>query len=218
VVEALANEVAAVFSKASLMIYCYFYRRFPSVKVFFVDHRNDIVVNIFGLVMSIVGDHFIWYLDPIGAICIALLILFSWAANAFEQVWLLAGKGAPRTYVSRLIYVALTHSPHILKVDTVSARFQIANLYLSHVRVLTDRGQIVSVARTMRARGTLSRSTSSWTPRRHSRYLMMLVRRSSASWKDWPTWKGRLSTSTMTLNIMFMRSTGRFTGHSRQKT
>lgn len=105
--------------KSSMMVYCFFYRRFPSVHVFFIDHRNDIVVNVFGLIMAIVGDHFIWYLDPIGAICIALLILFSWAANAFEQVWLLAGKGAPKTYVSRLIYVTLTHSTHILKVDTV---------------------------------------------------------------------------------------------------
>ncbi|KIE03851.1 cation diffusion facilitator 1, partial [Metarhizium majus ARSEF 297] len=111
----------AIFMKSSMMVYCFFYRRFPSVHVFFIDHRNDIVVNIFGLVMSIVGDHFVWYLDPIGAICIAILILFSWSYNAFEQIWLLAGKGAPKEYISRLIYVALTHSGHILKVDTCRA-------------------------------------------------------------------------------------------------
>ncbi|KHN95946.1 cation diffusion facilitator 1 [Metarhizium album ARSEF 1941] len=111
----------AIFMKSSMMVYCFFYRRFPSVHVFFVDHRNDIVVNVFGLVMSIVGDKFVWYLDPIGAICIAILILFSWAANAFEQVWLLAGKSAPKAYVSKLIYVTLTHSAHILKVDTCRA-------------------------------------------------------------------------------------------------
>lgn len=113
----------AVVSKSSLMVYCFFYRKYPSVHVFFIDHRNDIMVNTFGLVMSIVGDHFAWYIDPIGAICIALLILFSWIANAFEQVWLLVGKGAPRSYISRLIYVALTHDTRILKVDTVSSFF-----------------------------------------------------------------------------------------------
>ncbi|KAK2599147.1 hypothetical protein QQS21_005409 [Conoideocrella luteorostrata] len=118
----LALVGVAIFSKTSLMIYCFFYRRFPSVEVFFIDHRNDIVVNVFGLVMSIVGDRFVWYLDPIGAICIALLILISWAANAFEQMWLLAGKGAPTAYVSKLIYVTLTHDARILKVDTVSLR------------------------------------------------------------------------------------------------
>ncbi|KAL0782281.1 hypothetical protein CaCOL14_000187 [Colletotrichum acutatum] len=109
----------AIFAKASLMIYCFAYRKFPSVHVFFIDHRNDIVVNSFGLIMSVVGDRFVWYLDPIGAICIALLILFSWVSNAFEQVWLLVGKSAPRDFVSKLIYMAMTHDTRILKVDTV---------------------------------------------------------------------------------------------------
>lgn len=88
---------------------------------FQIDHRNDIVVNIFGLVMSIVGDRFVWYLDPIGAICIALLILFSWVSNAFEQVWLLVGKSAPKEFISKLVYMTITHDPHIQKVDTVSS-------------------------------------------------------------------------------------------------
>lgn len=77
------------------------------------------MVNSFGLIMSVVGDRFVWYLDPIGAICIALLILFSWVSNAFEQVWLLVGKSAPRDFVSKLIYMAMTHDTRILKVDTV---------------------------------------------------------------------------------------------------
>ena len=114
-----ADKNSVVFAKGSLMIFCFFYRKYPSVKVFFVDHRNDIVVNIFGLVMSIVGDRFVWYLDPIGAMCIALLILFSWVANAFEQVWLLVGKSAPREFISKLIYITMTHDTQIVKVDTV---------------------------------------------------------------------------------------------------
>ena len=110
---------STVLAKSSLMIYCFFYRRFPSVHVFFVDHRNDIIVNSFGLIMSVVGDRFVWYLDPIGAILIALLILFSWVSNAFEQVWLLVGKSAPREFISKLIYMTLTHDSRIRKVDTV---------------------------------------------------------------------------------------------------
>lgn len=87
-----------------------------------IDHRNDIVVNIFGLVMSVVGSRVVWYLDPIGAICIALLILFSWVSNAFEQVWLLVGKAAPRDFVSKLIYMSMTHDARIHKVETVSSQ------------------------------------------------------------------------------------------------
>ncbi|KAK1728606.1 cation efflux family protein [Colletotrichum acutatum] len=120
----------AIFAKASLMIYCFAYRKFPSVHVFFIDHRNDIVVNSFGLIMSVVGDRFVWYLDPIGAICIALLILLSWVSNAFEQVWLLVGKSAPRDFVSKLIYMAMTHDTRILKVDTCRAYHAGQNYYV----------------------------------------------------------------------------------------
>ncbi|KAK2029268.1 cation efflux family protein [Colletotrichum zoysiae] len=124
----------AIFAKGSLMVYCFAYRKYPSVHVFFIDHRNDIVVNSFGLIMSVVGDRFVWYLDPIGAICIALLILFSWVSNAFDQVWLLVGKSAPRDFVSKLIYMAMTHDTRILKVDTVRTS-------LSDMTKPSDRGQ-----------------------------------------------------------------------------
>ncbi|KAK3384251.1 cation efflux family-domain-containing protein [Lasiosphaeria ovina] len=120
----------AIFAKTSMMIYCFTYRRFPAVQIFFVDHRNDIVVNIFGLVMSIVGDRFVWYLDPIGAILIALLILFSWVTNAFEHVWLLVGKSAPKEFISKLIYMAMTHDDRINKVDTCRAYHAGQNFYV----------------------------------------------------------------------------------------
>jgi divalent metal cation (Fe/Co/Zn/Cd) transporter len=89
------------------------------VHVFFIDHRNDIVVNAFGLAMSIVGSRVAWYADPIGAILIGLLILVSWAANAFDHVWLLVGKSAPKEFISKLIYLVVTHDTRITKVDTV---------------------------------------------------------------------------------------------------
>jgi divalent metal cation (Fe/Co/Zn/Cd) transporter len=86
-----------------------------------VDHRNDIVVNSFGLIMSIVGSRFAWFADPIGAICIGLLILFSWVTNAFEQVWLLVGKSAPKEFLSKVIYMSMTHDNQVKKVETCRA-------------------------------------------------------------------------------------------------
>jgi cation diffusion facilitator family transporter len=111
----------AIFSRFCLFLYCFSLRRYPAAHVFFIDHRNDLAVNIFGLVMSVVGNRFVWYLDPIGATCIALLILFSWASTAFDNVWLLVGKSAPREFLNKCIYVALTHDSRIEKVDTVSS-------------------------------------------------------------------------------------------------
>ncbi|KAJ0369910.1 hypothetical protein COL154_001716 [Colletotrichum chrysophilum] len=127
----------AIFAKGSLMLYCFAYRKYPSVHVFFIDHRNDIVVNSFGLIMSVVGDRFVWYLDPIGAMCIALLILFSWVANAFEQVWLLVGKSAPRDFLAKLTYMSMTHDTRILKVDTCRA-YHAGQKYYVEIDIVMD--------------------------------------------------------------------------------
>jgi len=114
----------ALFSKSCLFVYCFLLRRYPAAHVFMIDHRNDLAVNAFGLVMSIIGNRLAWFLDPIGAICIGLLILFSWVATAFDHVWLLVGKSAPREFVSKLVYMSVTHDRRILKLDTVSTASQ----------------------------------------------------------------------------------------------
>ncbi|EEP80306.1 conserved hypothetical protein [Uncinocarpus reesii 1704] len=127
----------AIFSKFCLFCYCFWLRRYPAARIFFIDHRNDLAVNVFGLVMSVVGDRFVWYLDPIGAICIALLILFSWVSTAFENVWLLVGKSAPREFVNKCIYVSLTHDVRIQKVDTCRA-YHAGELYYVEVDIIMD--------------------------------------------------------------------------------
>lgn len=111
----------AIFSKAILFVYCFTLRRYPSARIFMLDHRNDIFVNAFGLLMSIIGTDFesAWFLDPAGAIAIACLILFSWASTAFEHMWLLVGKTAPHEFLNKLVYVAVTHDSRIIKIDTV---------------------------------------------------------------------------------------------------
>ncbi|KAI0413162.1 hypothetical protein EKO27_g4942 [Xylaria grammica] len=127
----------AIFAKSSLMLYCLVYRRYPSVHVFYIDHRNDIVVNSFGLTLSIIGNRVAWFVDPIGAIIIAVLILSSWVSNAFEQVWLLVGKSAPRDFISKLIYIAMTHDSRILKVDTCRA-YHAGQRYYVEVDIIMD--------------------------------------------------------------------------------
>ncbi|KAL5121456.1 hypothetical protein ACEQ8H_000528 [Pleosporales sp. CAS-2024a] len=134
----------AIFSKGSLCAYCFVLRRYPAVHVFFVDHRNDIVVNAFGLAMSIVGSRIVWYVDPIGAILIGLLILCSWAANAFDHVWLLVGKSAPQEYVSKLIYLVMTHDTRINKVDTCRAYHAGQNYYVE-IDIVMDKDSPLKV-------------------------------------------------------------------------
>ncbi|KAH6867938.1 cation efflux family-domain-containing protein [Alternaria rosae] len=135
----IAFVATAIFCKGSLCVYCFIYRRYPAVHVFFIDHRNDIIVNAFGLAMSIVGSRVVWYVDPIGAILIGLLILVSWAANAFDHVWLLVGKSAPKDYISKLIYMVVTHDDRIQRVDTCRAYHAGQNYYVE-VDIVMDEG------------------------------------------------------------------------------
>ena len=80
-------------------------------------------MNAFGLIMAIVGTRYatVWFLDPTGAICIACLILYSWASTAFEHMWYLVGKTAPQDFLNKLVYVSVTHDERIRKIDTVCA-------------------------------------------------------------------------------------------------
>ncbi|KAH6959551.1 cation diffusion facilitator 1 [Fusarium avenaceum] len=87
--------------------------------------------------MSVVGDKFIWYLDPIGAICIALLILVSWISNAFEQIWLLVGKAAPQEFIAKLIYMSITYDEQISMVETCRA-YHAGQKYYVEVDIVMD--------------------------------------------------------------------------------
>jgi len=112
--------------KCLLWLYCRVLTYSPTALTLSQDHRNDIVLNTFGLTTAILGTHIFWWIDPMGAICIALLILRSWSATALEQIQLLVGKSASPVLLKKLIYIAMHHDPKILKVDTCRA-FHVGN-------------------------------------------------------------------------------------------
>lgn len=136
----------AIFAKGSLFVYCFVLRRYPAARIFMIDHRNDIAVNLFGLIMSIVGTRFrqVWFLDPTGAICIAVLILYSWASTAFEHVWYLVGKSAPQDFLNKVVYVSITHDERISKIDTVRA-YHAGDKFYVEVDIIMDEEQSLKV-------------------------------------------------------------------------
>ncbi|KAJ7459060.1 CDF-like metal transporter [Mycena galericulata] len=83
------------------------------VLVLWEDHRNDLFINGFGILMSIGGSKLRWWLDPMGAIIIALGVIIAWSRTIYTQFELLAWK--------LLIYKSATFSQEIDKVDTVRA-------------------------------------------------------------------------------------------------
>lgn len=113
---------AALGVKFLLFLYCYSLRSKSSqVEVLWEDHRNDIFINSFGLLMSAGGSKLAWYLDPIGAIFIALGVIVAWTRTIYTQFELLAGKSAPHDFLQLVIYKATTFSDEIAKIDTVRA-------------------------------------------------------------------------------------------------
>ncbi|KZT07677.1 CDF-like metal transporter [Laetiporus sulphureus 93-53] len=113
---------AALGVKFLLFLYCSGLRKQSSqVHVLWEDHRNDLFVNGFGLLMSAGGSKWIWFLDPLGALILAIGILLAWGRTIYKQFELLAGKSAPHDFIQLLIYKVVTFSDEIEKVDTVRA-------------------------------------------------------------------------------------------------
>ncbi|KAH9897725.1 CDF-like metal transporter [Cubamyces lactineus] len=121
-VPSLISVGAALGVKFILFLYCFGYRGASSqVRMLWEDHRNDLFINGFGLLMSAGGSKLRWYLDPMGAIIIAFGVISAWARTIYHQFELLAGKSAPHDFLQLLIYKAVTFSDEIEKVDTVRA-------------------------------------------------------------------------------------------------
>ncbi|KAF8167538.1 CDF-like metal transporter [Crassisporium funariophilum] len=113
---------SALAVKFLLFLYSYSLRSKSSqVQVLWEDHRNDLWINSFGILMSTGGSKLRWYLDPMGAIIIALGVIISWGRTVHAQFELLAGKSAPHDFLQLLIYKSTTFSDEIDKIDTVRA-------------------------------------------------------------------------------------------------
>jgi len=113
---------SALVVKFLLFLYSYSLRSKSSqVQVLWQDHRNDLWINTFGILMSTGGSKLRWYLDPMGAIIIALGIIISWGHTVCTEFELLAGRSAPHDFLQLLIYKAATFSGDIEKIDTVRA-------------------------------------------------------------------------------------------------
>ncbi|KAJ3976119.1 CDF-like metal transporter [Lentinula raphanica] len=113
---------AALGVKVLLFFYCLSLRKRSSqVHVLWEDHRNDIFLNGFGVLMSAGGSKLRWWLDPTGAVIIGLGILLTWGRTIYREFELLAGKSAPNEFLKLITYNAMTFSEDIEKVDTVRA-------------------------------------------------------------------------------------------------
>ncbi|KAI4323254.1 hypothetical protein L6164_022875 [Bauhinia variegata] len=111
---------SAAVVKVVLMTYC---RRFKNeiIKAYAQDHFFDVITNSIGLVTAVLAIKFYWWLDPLGAILIALYTISNWSNTVMENVWSLIGKTAPPEYLAKLTYLVWNHDKEIKHIDTVRA-------------------------------------------------------------------------------------------------
>jgi len=137
-IPSIVAVAAALAVKFLLFLYSYSLRRKSSqVQVLWQDHRNDLWINTFGILMSAGGSKLRWYLDPMGAIIIATGVIISWGRTVYTEFELLAGKSAPHDFLQLLIYKSATFNGYIDKIDTVRAYHSGPN-YFVEVDIVMD--------------------------------------------------------------------------------
>ncbi|CAN1263148.1 Metal tolerance protein 10 [Linum perenne] len=85
------------------------------------DHFFDVITNSIGLAAAVLAIKFYWWIDPVGAILIALYTIWNWSGTVMENVGSLIGRTAPPEYLAKLIYLIWNHHQEIKHIDTVRA-------------------------------------------------------------------------------------------------
>ncbi|KAL2118927.1 hypothetical protein VTJ04DRAFT_5886 [Mycothermus thermophilus] len=109
-------------TKFTLFLYTWSIKhKYSQVEILWQDHRNDLLINGFGILTAVGGAKLVWWLDPAGAVFLSLLIIVLWLRTSFAEFMLLVGIVAPVEVQQLITYVCLTHSPAIKQIDTVRA-------------------------------------------------------------------------------------------------
>ncbi|OTB05255.1 hypothetical protein M426DRAFT_320069 [Hypoxylon sp. CI-4A] len=107
-------------TKLALFFYCWGIKdKYTQVNILWQDHRNDLLINGFGILTSVGGSKLAWWIDPMGAILISLIISCAWLHQAFTEFMTLVGKAAGIDVQQLITYKCLTYSDAILGIDTV---------------------------------------------------------------------------------------------------
>ena len=96
----------AFLTKLGLFFYCWALRnKYSQIRIVWEDHRNDLVVNGFGILTSVGGSKLKWWIDPAGAIVLACLIATLWLRTAYAEFQLLIGVTADTQLQQLITYI-----------------------------------------------------------------------------------------------------------------
>jgi len=106
--------------KLALVIYC---RSFTNeiVKAYAQDHFFDVITNMIGLVAALLAKYIEGWIDPVGAIILAIYTIRTWSMTVLENVHSLVGQSASPEYLQKLTYLCWNHHKAVRHIDTVRA-------------------------------------------------------------------------------------------------
>nr|XP_010922410.1 metal tolerance protein 5 isoform X2 [Elaeis guineensis] len=112
--------LAVTLVKLVLVVYC---RSFTNeiVKAYAQDHFFDVITNVIGLVAALLANYVKDWIDPVGAIILALYTIRTWSMTVLENVNSLVGRSAAPEYLQKLTYLCWNHHKAIRHIDTVRA-------------------------------------------------------------------------------------------------
>jgi divalent metal cation (Fe/Co/Zn/Cd) transporter len=93
-------------TKLMLFLYCWAIRhQYSQVRILWEDHRNDLFINGFGILTSVGGSKLRWWIDPMGAILLSVLIAILWQRTAYSEFQLLIGVTADTQMQQLITYI-----------------------------------------------------------------------------------------------------------------
>lgn len=86
------------------------------------------------LLAALLANRYYWWIDPIGALVLAVYTIVEWSKAVLENAGSLIGKAAPPELIRKLTLITISHHEAIRRIDTVRA-YTFGSLYFVEVDI-----------------------------------------------------------------------------------
>lgn len=125
----------------ALALYCQTFKS-KLVKAYADDHFFDGLANLVGLTSAILASKFKWWIDPLGALVLAIYTVVCWVGKIRKNIRLLVGKTAPAEILQKITYVCWNFDKRIQQIDTVRA-YTCGGEYVAEVDIVLPREMLL---------------------------------------------------------------------------
>ena len=120
----------AFVTKFSLFLYCWALRnQYSQIRILWEDHRNDLLINGFGILTSVGGSKLRWWIDPMGALILSALIVVLWLRTAYSEFQLLIGVTADTQMQQLITYICELSLPSLRPLPFLEVKYSKVSSY-----------------------------------------------------------------------------------------